>query len=160
RWLDKVAKGIDQIGARAQVSVDDPHDKALIEDDVTWWTRTLLRQLHAIVNEIDFLLPWHTLPDAAVEAFGADDVPSLRALAEFDHSTIANRLGDPATPQDKERHAAIRDAFEQGSNRARERLASIDRLILQCGTLATMEYDFLYDEARHLLAIGYNASDR
>jgi cellobiose phosphorylase len=48
-----------------------------------------------------------------------------------------------------------------GANRrARERISAIDRLALQCGELACVEYDFLYDEERRLLSIGYNVSDR
>ncbi|MHB1012436.1 MAG: GH36-type glycosyl hydrolase domain-containing protein, partial [Desulfobacteria bacterium] len=47
-----------------------------------------------------------------------------------------------------------------GHERARERISAIDRLALQCGELARVEYDFLYDKGRHLLAIGYNVSER
>ncbi len=39
-------------------------------------------------------------------------------------------------------------------------MAEIERLALQCDELARMEYDFLYDKARHLLAIGYNVDER
>ena len=48
----------------------------------------------------------------------------------------------------------------QGSQRAQERLAAIDRLARQAGEFAHLEYDFLFDEARHLLAIGYNVGER
>jgi cellobiose phosphorylase len=47
-----------------------------------------------------------------------------------------------------------------GLERARERISTIDRLALQCGELARVEYDFLYDKGRHLLTIGYNVSER
>ena len=40
------------------------------------------------------------------------------------------------------------------------RIAAIERLALQAGELARMEYDFLFDKARHLLAIGYNVDER
>ena len=33
-------------------------------------------------------------------------------------------------------------------------------LVLQCDELARMDYDFLFDKARHLLAIGYNVAER
>ena len=48
----------------------------------------------------------------------------------------------------------------EASRRAGARIAAIERLALQSGELARMEYDFLFDEARHLLAIGYNVSER
>ena len=46
------------------------------------------------------------------------------------------------------------------SRRASERIAEIERLVRQCDELARMDYDFLYDPARHLLAIGYNVDER
>ena len=42
----------------------------------------------------------------------------------------------------------------------KHRIAAIDRLAQQTGELADMEYDFLFDKARHLLAIGYNVAER
>jgi len=69
-----------------------------------------------------------------------DAIPTLRQLAELDAT-----LG----PQ----HA-------QASARARERMAVIERLAQQCGELARMEYDFLFDKSRQLLTIGYNVTER
>ncbi len=42
---------------------------------------------------------------------------------------------------------------------ARERLALCAALVEQCTGFSTIEYEFLYDRSRHLLAIGYNADD-
>ena len=39
---------------------------------------------------------------------------------------------------------------------AGERIASIQRLAIDCSELADIKYDFLFDESRRLLAIGYN----
>lgn len=39
-------------------------------------------------------------------------------------------------------------------------MAAIERLALQCGELAQMDYDFLFDKTRHLLTIGYNVQER
>ena len=39
-------------------------------------------------------------------------------------------------------------------------MEEIALLALQAGEMARMDYDFLYDEARHLLAIGYNVTER
>jgi cellobiose phosphorylase len=46
------------------------------------------------------------------------------------------------------------------SARARERIEAIERLARQSGELACMQYDFLFDKTRRLLAIGYNVSER
>ena len=43
--------------------------------------------------------------------------------------------------------------------RARERIHALERLAHMAGQFSLMEYEFLYDRARHLLAIGYNLDD-
>ena len=43
--------------------------------------------------------------------------------------------------------------------RARERIEEIGRLADQCTQFADMQYDFLYNQTRHLLTIGYNVSE-
>ena len=45
-------------------------------------------------------------------------------------------------------------------HRAKDRIAEIERLALQCKDFARIEYDFLYDQARHLMTIGYNVSEQ
>lgn len=42
---------------------------------------------------------------------------------------------------------------------AKRRIETIALLAEKCEHFANVEYDFLYDEARHLLAIGYNPAD-
>ena len=54
----------------------------------------------------------------------------------------------------------LRELAAQGAARARARLEEIAQLALQAGEMARMNYDFLYDEVRHLLAIGYHVSER
>ncbi len=63
---------------------------------------------------------------APFTADGPDEMPTLRALAGM------------------------------GSGIAAERIAAIEKLVLQSGDLSRMEYDFLFDSAAHLLSIGYN----
>ena len=66
-------------------------------------------------------------------------IPTLRQLAALD--------------------ATLRPHSAQASARARERMAAIERLAQQCGELARMEYDFLFDRSRRLLTIGYNVAE-
>ena len=54
----------------------------------------------------------------------------------------------------------LRELAKLGNQRASERIAGIERLALQSSELARMDYDFLFDPTRHLLAIGYNVSER
>ena len=43
---------------------------------------------------------------------------------------------------------------------AATRIRQIDQLAQRCAELAVMDFAFLYDPARDLLAIGYNVTDR
>jgi len=53
----------------------------------------------------------------------------------------------------------LRELAGLGNQRAIERITAIEQLALQSGELARMEYDFLFDEQRHLLTIGYNVGE-
>jgi cellobiose phosphorylase len=54
----------------------------------------------------------------------------------------------------------LRELAAQGAAPAVDRMVEISQLALQAGEMARMDYDFLYDEVRHLLMIGYNVTDR
>ena len=72
-------------------------------------------------------------------------MPSLRELAAL----------DPAQwPGERQ------DEIQLARDRAAQRIAEVERLAEQAGEFATMQYDFLYDSTRHLLAVGYNVQDR
>ena len=66
-----------------------------------------------------------------------------------------SELRDPGTIPTLRELAAL-----DGGARARDRLEEIALLALQAADMARMDYDFLYDGVRHLLAIGYNVSER
>ena len=65
----------------------------------------------------------------------------------------------PLTAQDNYEVPTLRELAKAGNQRAVERIATIERLALQSGELSYMEYDFLYDDTRHLLTIGYNVGE-
>ena len=54
----------------------------------------------------------------------------------------------------------LRELAGLGNQRAVERIEDIERLALKSGELSRMDYDFLFDPTQHLLAIGYNVSER
>ena len=74
---------------------------------------------------------------------GFGGIPTLRQLA---------RIEPLCWPADA--------GAESVRERARERIAAIEQLAQQAGDLALMDYRFLYDAARDLLAIGYNVDER
>ena len=131
------------------------------------WARTFARQCQDALDELTFLTPWAVLPPPSPDSFngfrGLDEIPTLRELAGFEGEwlpAIEERLNSEATPEENERLREIRRLITQASRRAKARIAAIERLARQSGELADMEYDFLFDKARHLLAIGYNVAER
>ncbi len=66
----------------------------------------------------------------------------------------------PSTVNGIDEIPTLRELARLGNQRAVERITAIERLALQCGEFARMEYDFLFDKERHLLSIGYNVSER
>lgn len=94
---------------------------------------------------------------------GVSGIPTLCELAELDQQWLPAldlRLAGQPTTAERAWLSDRRRDVTQASQRARERLAAIEHLALQANMLATMEYDFLYDKTRHLLAIGYNVDER
>jgi hypothetical protein len=63
------------------------------------------------------------------------------------------------TPEERRQFDELQEAVREASVRARARIGVIEDLATRAGELAHIDYDFLYDETRHLLAIGYNLSE-
>ena len=100
------------------------------------WARALERQCRVALDEVAY---FGDFP-------GSDGIPTLRELAGLEEKS--------------EWPLELRRLIPEANRRARERISAIDRIALQCGEFARVEYDFLYDKGRHLLAIGYNVSGR
>ncbi|HEY2345793.1 MAG TPA: glucoamylase family protein [Xanthomonadaceae bacterium] len=96
------------------------------------WTQALFAQCQAIASDLVSCAPW--LDSGEPPPDGLAPMPSLRELAHCGSGLTATRATDRI------------DRLAQIERRARE--------------LAGMEYGFLYDRTRHLLAIGYNVDER
>ncbi|MCX6091047.1 MAG: cyclic beta 1-2 glucan synthetase, partial [Candidatus Atribacteria bacterium] len=140
--------------------------KADSESQVTWWVHALARQCRGSLDELTYLAPWillPTAPDRLSDFPGIDEIPTLCELAGLEvkfQPAIGDLLNPDATPEEREWLNELQRHITEASQRARARIATIDRLVLQSSELARMEYDFLFDKTRHLLAIGYNVSER
>ncbi len=136
------------------------------ESQAMGWARALARQCQDALDELTFLAPWTLLPasqNRLSDFRGLDEIPTLRELARLGMEllpAVEERLGPDATPEESKRLGELRPLITEASRRARARIAAIERLALQSSELARMEYDFLFDKARHLLAIGYNVGER
>ncbi|MBP1599322.1 MAG: glycosyltransferase, partial [Acidobacteria bacterium] len=130
------------------------------------WARAFARQCQAVLDDLTFLAPWILLPafpNRLNDFRGIDEIPTLRELARVDIEllpAIEQRFGSDITPEEREGLDEIRRLVTKSSQRAKARIATIERLALQSGELTRMEVDFLFDKARHLLAIGYNVGER
>jgi cyclic beta-1,2-glucan synthetase len=123
------------------------------------WARALARQCRSILDDLLYLVPWlagpvvNQVPGQTRAAEGVDVLPTLRELARLELVMEDNKDNEGGK---NDGDNAIADA----SRRARERVAVIEELAQQAGELARMDFDFLFDEGRKLLVIGYNVSER
>ena len=167
QWLDRIDASVTEIAAQiAGIPNHDSDGAKASGAETTFWTDALVRQCRMLRDELAFLAPWSALP-AAPSGFGdlvdIHEIPTLRELATLEAELL------PAIQ--RRRHADTSPAVgawldelgrvaTEASHRATERMAEIERLVRQCDDLAGMDYDFLYDRARHLLAIGYDVDQR
>jgi cellobiose phosphorylase len=160
RCLDRLAASAAKVAGSLDV------DPQIFEIGAKGWARALARQCQGTLDELTFLAPWFLLPappNRLSDFRGIDEIPTLRELARFDVEllpAIDQRFGSDVTPEESEWLGKIRRLIAESSQRARARIAAIERLALQSSEFARMEYDFLFDKARHLLAIGYNVDER
>ena len=96
------------------------------------WAADLARQCHAMCDELDLLAP-------GLESGASIDDPGGRPVP-------------PGIP-------TLRELAERGGPSAAARIAACDALAHEATGFADMEFEFLYDRTRHLLAIGFNADD-
>jgi len=154
------------------VTVSEQFD-ALLDTEAGFWAQAFTQQAIAAHEELVFLAPWLELPDAPAKLTYLNDfevIPTLEQLARYDdllagHQAISL---NPAIPVEQTPASSVeekawltekRALFTLGHKRALERMEQLQQLILQCTDFSNIEYDFLYDSSRHLLAIGYNVDD-
>jgi cyclic beta-1,2-glucan synthetase len=96
------------------------------------------------------------------EAPEADTLRWARAL-EGQCRAMAEELDllvPAAAAQDAAAIPTLRELAAQGSAAAGARIAELLRLALQAEEMARVDLEFLYDDKRHLLAIGYHVAER
>ena len=160
-WLARLAH------AAAEVTRNFESDEATAVSavDTKWWAQALTRQCRGALDELGALTTWQELPAAPARLKGSLDaavIPTLRELANYATTwlpAIEERAGPDPTHEEREWLSGLRRHVTAASSLAQARIAAIEALAQQAGELAQMEYGFLYNEARHLLAIGYNVAE-
>jgi cellobiose phosphorylase len=163
-WLARLATSAAEVAA--SLANQDRAPATAPESDAQWWAQALTRQCRGALDELMLLAPWLALPTASGRLRSLLDtieIPTLRELATIKVpwlAAIEQQLVPQATPEEREWLDELRRHIAAASRYAQERITAIERLALLLSELAAMEYDFLYDKARHLLAIGYNVGER
>ncbi|HEX2612978.1 MAG TPA: glucoamylase family protein, partial [Fibrobacteria bacterium] len=153
------------------------------------WEEVLAMNARAHRDELLHLAPWLALPPDAVEACLAllvlrepsgvgsdaaalggaslDPLPVLKELPEMAgrlHALVGEILGERTgaamETEESRRLARFADCLDQAAERARVRLDELEMLARQCEEFAVMDFTFLFDPARNLFSIGFNAMDR
>ena len=129
------------------------------------WAQAFKVQCRNALDELKFLAPWLVMSTAAAGSQGyevSDEIPTLRELADIRSSVLpasdASTLSDLTAEQENwlTRH---QESLALARERAGQRIAICEQLVLQATEFSTMDYEFLYDRTRHLLAIGYNVDE-
>ena len=130
-----------------------------------WWANAFQSQCQDAGNELLYLVPW---TPRTVSRHDLQDLPELDRIMTLHELAVLEVKLKPAL---KARQDAVSNLAESAwlddltrqialaSLHAASRIADSKKAALQCELLARMQYDFLYDETRHLLAIGYNVGE-
>ena len=159
-YLDQLATSAAEVVTGVAVLDADPESQA------QWWAHALAGQCRAALDELTFLAAWTSLPaspDRLREMPDIDEIPTLRQLANLEAELLQASEGRPISDETSERSrpGERRQLMRAASRRAGARMRAIEGLARQIDEFANnMEYDFLFDEARNLLAIGYNVGER
>ncbi len=158
-WLDRLSTSASELVSGIEALDIDP------DSQVRWWASAFARQCKDGLDELRFLAPWaepstdgNSFPDFS----DLDEIPTLRELAALETKllpVILDRIGSASRQQERARLVELQGHVTAANEHAGARIAAIKGLALKCDPLARMEYGFLFDEARHLMAIGYNASE-
>jgi len=156
RCLEALADSVATIAAGTE---------AVPDGEAMDWAGALAHQCRDALDELRFLAPWLALPmtpgslDALTDVHG---IPTLRDLAARSGQllpAIDARLQAPLSPEDHGSLSELRGLIAAGGAHAAERIAACERMALEATGFAEMDYEFLYDRQRHLLAIGYNVDE-
>jgi cellobiose phosphorylase len=133
------------------------------EKEVLRWAEAIASQCRNSLDELTFLAPWLILSASdEMKTFFPNDngILTLRELANLNTKLLPETIHQLLPDIANERFDEFRSLIIIAIERAKERITNIELLAQKAYKLSIMEYDFLYDKARHLLAIGYNVDEK
>ena len=142
------------------------HDSDAIhgDGDGRYWLHAFARQCRDLRDDLVYLAPWIALSPAAAGGAAVElheVATSLRGVADAgaDLAALDTRLRAAVDESEKIWLHQWRELRATGAARAAQRMAQTEQLAIAAGDFATMDYQFLYDSERRLLAIGYNVDE-
>jgi len=153
---------LERLAASASALIDSFSAAGMNPDsDALWWARAFADQCRDALAELTSLAPWAELSIVRknLPALPAlDRIPTLSELTDLADAILPDivQRQEAATSSDYNAWGELQSLVTKAGQHAEARIRTSERLALQCSTLAQMEFEFLCDEASHLLAIGYN----
>ncbi|MCH5716647.1 glucoamylase family protein [Niabella hibiscisoli] len=127
------------------------------------WLAKFEAQIADAQFSLSLLTPWVDLlpvPNGLEALKDLDKIPSLTEIRDLQENLlplITELLNDAGEHQ--QWLQSLQVAVQSAHSHALEKLSKIEKLVNECAGFAEVEYDFLYDEDKHLFHIGYNVSE-
>jgi cyclic beta-1,2-glucan synthetase len=154
--LSRLTTSAEVVVADAEALTADP------ENQLRWWALAFAMQCRDALDEVSYLAPWAEFlatPNNLGDFRDLDAIQTLSQIAALETQplpAISPQFDSAATPAEISWRDELQRRIKAGSLHARTRISAIEALQLQCADLARMDSAFLYDETRHLFAIGYH----
>jgi len=178
-----LARALDQFASSAKeissVAAETAHAEFI------WWSGALEQTCRAHRAELESFAPWISLPEipeallraAKIQELGRlnklsgllrwlENIPTLREAARFEQTLLPllNLVIEKLREQDGDSPELdwlkkLREKILDASGHANRRLAELNLTAQRCAEFAEMDFGFLFDEARDLFSIGFNATD-
>lgn len=157
--LEQLAKSATQMFTDVNIPYSDP------DSPLRWWAKAFADQCWTALDDLRLLAPWIFYPalsDMINKLPKLNDIPTLRKVTNLETellSSIEVQMTADITPDGHMQLGELRRLFADASRCAQTMMAEIERLAKQCDDFTHIEYDFLFDKACNMLAIGYNVGD-
>ena len=150
------ATAIDERNAPAPLADD--------HDDARYWLHAFAHQCRDQRDDLVWLMPWLSLSTAPPGCEAFVERAALRNLRDVANATRdlteLDALLDTSTDTFQcDWLRQWRGLRAEGAARAQERLTQASEMVRTASGFATMNFEFLYDRERRLLAIGYNVDE-
>ncbi|MET0355627.1 MAG: glucoamylase family protein, partial [Cellvibrio sp.] len=128
------------------------------------WADALATQVQAVEADLLYLAPWVELAgslDPNGQYGELDRIPTLSHLANAKNQLLKDLGASVAhsSLSDRLHYTNLLRMVAVGCENANDRMGKSQLLIAQINDFTEIEYEFLFDRNRHLLAIGYNVDD-